>query len=271
LRVYGRALIAAGRTADARKLMEPLLASCPDMRLVWIGLTAAHPDEAAVVRWLETVAALVPADSVTERYALATAWQTAGQTLASPECSRRGKALATALTETPSAGPELWDLLARVSLDLGEYDDAERAWRTAIKLGRTDAGTSNNLAYLLLIRGKPQDLDEARKLAEQAVAAAPTVSSFHDTLARVHAASGRRDVAMASFREALARDPDNVEAMIGLADALAGSAQKEDIAEARVLRTRISRILDGGTPLSPPLKRQWNKVQAATDVTDGLR
>jgi cytochrome c-type biogenesis protein CcmH/NrfG len=125
---------------------------------------------------------------------------------------------------------------------------------------------------VLLLRGKKEDLPEARELAEKAVAQAPGAAGFHDTLARIHADSGRRELALAEFRNALSLDPQNLDAMVGLADELVRSGTKESRAEAKRLLEQVARVVEkpDAPPLAAPLRKQLDAAKAALDaVGDG--
>lgn len=84
--------------------------------------------------------------------------------------------------------------LSRARVNLGnvhaaraEWPDAERCFRRALRDSVTDADAMNNLAAVLLRRGRR--LDEARALAERAVAAGGARDSiYRATLEEIRAA-----------------------------------------------------------------------------------
>jgi len=63
----------------------------------------------------------------------------------------------------------------------------------------------------------------------------------------------------------LARDPRNVEAMIGLADALQSNPAARD--EARTLLTRVNAALQTSPPLSAPIRKQLDRVKGALSAS----
>jgi Flp pilus assembly protein TadD len=67
----------------------------------------------------------------------------------------------------------------------GKLQEAERAYRQALSSKPADALLMNNLASVLVTQGR--DLDEARKLIEDALKQNPGASEFRDTLASVYA------------------------------------------------------------------------------------
>ena len=263
------ALIGAGRAGDAKKMLGPLLPQSADARLVWLTLAPAHPDEPAAAAWVEQVVPFLAKDSVVERYALAEAWHEVGKSRHAPAALRMAREVVASMIEHAEAGPAVWDLMARNALESGDYAEAERGWRKAKDLGQKDPAVLNNLAYVLLARGDKAALAEARDFAEAAVAASPETASFHDTLARVYAQTARRDLAVKSFRQALANDPESVEAMIGLADQLSRGSDKgvdpKELAEARALLARVNRALDGSAGASslPAVQKQLDGLRTA--------
>src|SRR5205085_1903900 len=143
-------------------------------------VAVAHTNEASAIVWLDRVADAVPGESLIERVALAKAWDLAGTAFSSIACWKKSNEVLRSLIERPDIGAEGWNLFAQSALQLAEYDDAERGWRKTLAMGEKSPELSNNLAYVLLVRGRKDDLAEARKLAESAVAAAPANSSHHD-------------------------------------------------------------------------------------------
>jgi tetratricopeptide (TPR) repeat protein len=270
-RVYCRALISAGRAGEAAALLEPLLPSVGDARLIWLGLATAHGDADSATAWLGRAAPHLAKDSVIEQGALAEQWHAVGKRFGSQSALERSRDVLQPLVARPDAGAELWDLQGRNALELGDYDTAVSAWRKVVALSGARPTLSNNLAYVLLVRGNKADLEEARKLAESAVGASPDESTCHDTLARVYARLGEHDKSVASFRTAIAKDSGNVEAMIGLADELAHGDKKAEAAEAKDLLGKINRAVTKGPPLSTPTRKQLEGLRAALDLGDGTR
>lgn len=102
------------------------------------------------------------------------------------------------------------DAVSRVKLGMiyqrtGATTRAEEAYRAALRLDPRLAPAANNLAMMALRAGG--NLDEALELARKAVAAAPQVPQFHDTLGRVLRARGTRAAAMAAFEKATTLPP----------------------------------------------------------------
>ena len=81
--------------------------------------------------------------------------------------------------------PEAWLFLGNAHYALGEYDQAEEAYREAAKALPDNAEARNNLAWVLYEQGG--DLNEAEELARQAVALAPAGSEaqYQDTLDKI--------------------------------------------------------------------------------------
>jgi len=141
-----------------------------------------------------------------------------------------------AALQPEAPGPRAGMALAHEAL--GEGAAAERLWREVLALEPAHGLALNNLAWLLAVEGRA--LEEARGLAERAVAAAPgnpaplatlgwvergrgdlpaaeralraavaaqPTAERLTRLAMVHAAMGRRDEAAEGLRRALALDP----------------------------------------------------------------
>jgi predicted Zn-dependent protease len=119
----------------------------------------------------------------------------------------------------------------------------------------------NNLAYVLMLRGKSEDLSEAKRIADEAVAAKPDNATFRDTLARIDIRAGNRDAAAAEFRAALRSEPYHVEARLGLADILASTNQHD---EGRILLASLEKDLRLSPAALPPhLAGQLESVRKA--------
>jgi tetratricopeptide (TPR) repeat protein len=116
----------------------------------------------------------------------------------------------------------------------------------------------NNLAYTLLRRGG--DLQEAKSLAERAVAELPNSSAYQDTLARIYARMGNLDLALTMFQNAVRADAGNVEALIGLADAQTRSGSRE---KAVSTMERVETILHGNPTLPDAVRQQLDDVRTS--------
>ena len=148
---------------------------------------------------------------------------------------------------------------------LGDFATAEAGYRKALALAPKSPATQNNLAYVLWLRGREQDMGEAQRLAEAAVAAAPENASFYDTLARVQAANGLQEAAVRTFHTALQKDPGSIEAMIGLADLLSKDQSRRD--EVKDLLLQVNRLLPNAPPLSKPLRKQLDDLKSTVALT----
>ena len=261
LPVYCQALIAAGRADDAAALLEPRLDQ-PRWRALWLQLSdAGHKDADAASAWVRRGAPRLKGDSIVEQIALADAWVKVGAKFDSAAACRNACDVLGPLVARPDPAPGAIAVWAQANQLLENLPESEKAWRRYLALRPDDASAMNNLAYVLLSKKDKAPLDEAEKLAAGAIKRAPGNSSFYDTLARVQLRAGKSVAAAQTFRDALARDPNNVEAMIGLADALRSSSSDRD--EARSLLTRVDAALVGGTRLSASLRQELTRVRAA--------
>ena len=202
----------------------------------------------------------VPQDSPAERRDLATAWYVVGREFNDRESLSTAKSIAGSLTGSADVAAEAWMIMASCDEAMGDLDAAEREYREALKLRPDAPAAQNNLAYVLLLKGGAAELDEAHRLAAAAVAAAPSMASFHDTLARVEVKRGNLDAATTNFRKALSLEPASLEAMIGLADVLAQTGRRED---ARAQLAQIDTALEVSPRLPPQLQAQLDAVRTS--------
>jgi tetratricopeptide (TPR) repeat protein len=260
LDLYARALIAAGKSDDAAALLEPLAKQSAGWRRLWLDLAGAFRsrDLEAAAKWVTRVEPSVAKDVPQERRDLATAWYVVGREFNDREALTMAKSVAQPLTSAADVAAEAWMIVASCDEALGDLDAAEREYREALKLRPKQPAAQNNLAYVLLLKGGP--LEEAQQLSNSAIAAAPNVASFHDTLARIEAKRGNLDAAVTNFRKALSLDPGSIEAMIGLADALSQNNRPD---EARAQLAQIDNSLQSSPRLAPALKSQLDSLRRA--------
>ena len=264
LAVYARALIAQGKEGDAATALEPLAKRDMGWRRVWLDLAGAFGtrDLEAATAWVKRVEPLVPGDSPLERVHLAHAWYVVGREFDNRNSMGVARAIAESLTSDETVAAQAWTVMASADEGMGNLDASEREYRQALRLRPNHGDIRNNLAYVLLLKGDEASLREARDLAGQAIAAAPGVASYYDTLARVEAKLGNSDAAVTAFEKALSRDASSLEARIGLADVLARTNRRD---EARQQLAQVEGVLRSSRPLPSPLAKQLEAVRSAVD------
>ena len=101
---------------------------------------------------------------------------------------------------------------------VGKLQEAERAYRQALKIRPTDALLMNNLASVLAAQG--QNLDEAKKLIEDALKQNPAAPEFRDTLASVYAKKRMYDSSVQILNGLVKQHPNEISFRIHLASTL---------------------------------------------------
>ena len=161
------------------------------------------------------------------------------------------KVLQPIISRSPQV-TQAWVLTAMTAQAQSDYVAAENAYRRVLARTPNSPDCLNDLAYLLWLRGRETDIAEARQMAESAVALRPNEASFYDTLARIQVRAGQLPLAKQTFRMALQKDPNSVEAMIGQADLLARDPAARE--EAKGLIAQVHRLLDEKSHLSSVLE-----------------
>jgi tetratricopeptide (TPR) repeat protein len=254
-----RAQAQSGHPDQAHEILHPLLNKGSKWRLVWLELAGDDIGDLQQARsWLNEVASLIPPDDITEQTALGTAWYQIGIRLRDPDADAQARKILDPIVKQPNAPASALVISAALSNQSGEIDRAESLYRRALALSPDQPKALNNLAYLLYLRGK--DLPQARTFAARAVALSPQTASFYDTLARVQARLNQSDEAVKSFHQALRLEPDNVEAMIGLAITLRDSGRR-DLATA--LLPRIENLVKTHTPLPTEVHQQLDELRTS--------
>jgi predicted Zn-dependent protease len=103
--------------------------------------------------------------------------------------------------------------LAEVAGKAGDLGMAERRYREVLELQPDNVLALNNLAWLLARQGRPGALD----LAKRAIASAPGVPAFQDTLAMALASERQFADALEVQKKLVARDPDTPRFRVTLA------------------------------------------------------
>jgi tetratricopeptide (TPR) repeat protein len=272
LDLYARALIAAGKGDEAAAVLEPLARQSAGWRRLWLDLAGAFRsrDLEPAAKWILRVEPLVAKDVAAERRDLAGAWYVVGREFDDRESLATAKRIVEPLKAASDidVAADAWMIAASCDEALGDFGGAESQYRQSLKLRAGQPAAQNNLAYVLLLKGGDGPLAEAHELASAAVAAAPNVASFHDTLARVEVKRGRLDAAATAFRRALSLEPTSVEAMIGLADVLSQSGRRD---EARAQLTQIDGALQAVPRLPKPLAGQLEALRGQLRRTESGR
>ncbi len=204
------ALFADGRPSDAVPHYRASARAATDVADVHARLGAAllaSGDAAAAEPAFRTALDLAPDDPVA-RAELALALDVLGRTA---EAAREMESALAGGAEPVAAHTRLSAMYDR----LGHRDAAERHARMAVEADPRDPEALTTLARVLA-QADTGDLDEALRLAEAAVAAAPDRAAGHATLGLVHQVAGRGDLAEKSYRAALALDPGHAMAWLGL-------------------------------------------------------
>lgn len=261
---YALALLRAGDDRKAGALLLPIAKDSPAWRKLWLNLGVNGFDRADnAVRWIEQIVPSVSKTAVDERVALAEAWCAIGARFATPAAFDKARPLVDALTTDPKGAADGWRLLAQLSESTNDMIGAAKAYRKLIEIQPDNADVKNNLAYALLEQGKTDDLPEARKLAEAAVAKSPTNSTYLDTLARIHLKARDLPAAEQTFQRAIDAQQNSVEAMIGLADVHVQAGRRD---KAKDLLARINNALPPGTILPPTLQKQLDNVRQSVKI-----
>ncbi|QOV91176.1 tetratricopeptide repeat protein [Humisphaera borealis] len=262
---YGRALIEQGRAAEAAERLAPLLKLNDDCRSIWLSLAVTFKDEKSAQEWIDRGAAAFPAlPTIVDQLSLAEACLAAGRPTGSAELLGRAAKVLQPLATAPKPLPEALRLAALTAHFQGDYIRSEQFWR-ALRKTQNSPEVANNLAYVLLLSGRSQVLAEAHQLAVEATTADPENPVYLGTLARSHARQGARAAAIEAFRKVLARDSQNVESMLGLAEQIAGSTPAER-SEARKLLSEARTIMATNPQMSDPeLKRQADSLGALVE------
>jgi Flp pilus assembly protein TadD len=140
----------------------------------------------------------------------------------------------------------------------GDVKTAEDCYRRGLSPAPDQPDALNNLAYLVLLRGG--DLDEAQKLITARRRVAPATSNFlRHAGARAGESAADRSRPLASFERALKLEPNNLEALIGMAATLC-DAGKRDAAVG--LLAQIDTIMKNKPAMSPQTRKELDALRA---------
>jgi Tfp pilus assembly protein PilF len=107
--------------------------------------------------------------------------------------------------EADKANPEAYFALANLNLKIGKYEEAEEAYKKAIRLGPSSGTFYNNLGWLYMETGR---LDKAADMAREAIKRDQAGSHVYlDTLGVIQTKGGKYTEAGDSLNEALELTP----------------------------------------------------------------
>jgi tetratricopeptide (TPR) repeat protein len=259
VRQQAQALAQQGHADEAQAVLDPLVKKSAQWRSVWLDVaTATANDAVTAATWIEKITPLVDLNSPAEKTRLATAWYNAGQRFHDDAALTKARDLLKPLVDTGDPTANICFLYGSVAQQLNDLPAAEAAYRKALQIDQNQSMARNNLAYTLLRRGG--DLQEAKSLAERAVADVPSSSAYQDTLARIYARMGNLDAALTTFQNAVRADGGNVEALIGLADAQSRSGSRE---KAVGTLERVDAILRNNPTVPDAVRQQLEDVRTS--------
>ncbi len=181
----------------------------------------------AARRWLQRLEAASPADAMEERVLLAQAYRSVGTR--NGEDTRliaASERLVQELVQLPDASAEAWLMQGMLHEDAGQVPAAIAAYREAIARAPETFIAHNNLA--LLLAEVPESIDEAVRLAGEAVSSDPTNVSYLDTLAQVQSQAGRHDAAIETIIQAVRLRPDELRWQNRLREVLQNAGREDD-------------------------------------------
>lgn len=242
---YAELRARAGHTEDAGDLYTPLAERDPawaNRRMLLASRLASNP--AAALRWVERWAPTLP-DTAEAKLIIGKSYYDIGSASGDLALIRRAIEPLTAAAADPSARLGASILLGGAHEILGDLPAAERAYRAAIGINPDEAVVLNNLAYLLVRTGgsASEAVELSRRavgLADRAGAPAGILVSYLDTLGVALARAERHGEAAEAFARAVSLDPQNADALLGLAESrlAAGESAADAVDRLRLLRSQ---------------------------------
>ena len=253
---YATALVHAGRTAEADKLLWPLADKTPGWRLHWLRVALEVPDGATATQWLDRLAAVTNPAEIDQNLALAEAYDKLGDRVNSPQLREKSKAMFRQLAERPEVTGVVLQAAGAQAERTNDRPAAEAYYRRAIALDATLVIAHNNLANLLAVKGG--DVAEATRLQSAALALQPRAATLYDTMAFIRSTAGDAAGAASNMRTAVALEPDIAKWRVRLAQYLLDAGQTAEAAKA--VAAIDDRRLDLQA-LPPNVRRQLDTVR----------
>jgi cytochrome c-type biogenesis protein CcmH len=139
-----------------------------------------------------------------------------------------------------------WNVLAPVYFRIGRYDDAELAYRNAIRILGPDAGRMNGLGETLVVRNDGIVTEDARMAFQAALKLEPNNPRADFYLALALEQSGRRAEALAAFQDIAKASPPTAPWMLLVNQHIAANSAGVPLAN-----PPASTAAAGNTPAKP--------------------
>ncbi len=235
----------------AAATLAPALSGKPELWAVWLDYSLARLPAETTWAWL------LRAEASPEARAPVLVWTIARDRATVLSTRNDPNAPAARATMIEAAGSDAAHMLdaAMVCERGNDTKMAATLYRKALISGGDVPATRNNLA-MAIVREKG-DLNEAVALTEAAIAKAPQVAAFHDTLASVRVARGELDQAQTSLKTAIDLDPAAVQWWIHLAEVQMKAGQTE-----LARQTLMSAKSGLGTNASTTLRARMSTLEA---------
>ena len=234
----------AGRHGDGIELLRERLASGPDSAELRAALASLHfvgGEAEAGSRAVDRALELDPEDLAPLRDRCRFRAATGDWAGAVDDCRR--------------AASDPADARSRFALGIalagsGRPEEAEAAYRDALRLNPRDHRAHNNLAWLLAEQGR---VDEALDAAQEAYRLAGDDPAVAHTLGRLYGQRGLADRAVSFLEQSRSGEPDDPQIALDLAIAYRDADRVED---ARTLLAELeARVAD-----DPRLNREWKEA-----------
>lgn len=247
-----------GQMDRAERVLMPMASTDEEWAIVHAEAARHLTNDAPSVRqWLGRSERYV-GSSVPGRLTVAQAWYDLSLRTNAPSDQEQVVRIIESLSPQERAGGGAL-LLATVYELLGKPEDAERVYRDALAVIPDEPITLNNLSYLLSTRGI--SLDESVDLAKRAVENAarygmPTNqrANFIDTLGTALMRAGRSGEASEAFRSGLALEPTNRLLMMGLAESLLETGNREEAQRWMTQLMQTAPVRESDDPLAARLR-----------------
>ncbi len=252
LRLLIRGLFVTDQMDRLLTLLEATAPQAAALRTLWMDLALEQTDTQMSIAWLKRVHPMIPEEAMMEHVAFAHHWYTLGRRSGDDVLRQRGLALLRERVTSEAAPAHAIAALASILYQEGDVVGAETAYRRAIQKDPRHALSLNNLAMILLEKGR--DLDEAAGLGQRAVDSASQVPGFRDTLAQLLIEQKQYGKAIEQLEIAVRLDPDEMAWRIHLIEA---QLLKGDINLARRHWSEARLMITEPQQLPPDQRKRW--------------